>query len=272
MVPSNPLRRSRAPKPEATAQISGDVDEDPLPRGRRGNLTLRTRFKLSDVGENAIAGFFATYLRVVNATSRHVFEPVSNEELFRRYSPFIATSWHGQAFMLPFVRVPTEPVDVLVSRNSDADHVANLLMRLGCGVIRGSGVHDPSRMFEKGAVAGFRGMKASLDSGRTVGVTADFLRYARQKASMGIISLARASGRPIIPTSFVSSRRVEMSQSWDRLSICLPFGRTACVFGDPITVPANADDALMEAKRQEVENALNAASARAYAIVDKRRG
>jgi hypothetical protein len=29
---------------------------------------------------------------------------------------------------------------------------------------------------------------------------------------------------------------------------------------------------LMEAKRQEVENALNAASARAYTIVDKRRG
>jgi lysophospholipid acyltransferase (LPLAT)-like uncharacterized protein len=163
-------------------------------------------------------------------------------------------------------------VDVLVSRNSDADHVANLLTRLGCGIIRGSGVHDPSRMFEKGAVAGFRGMKASLDAGRTVGVTADFLRYARRKASMGIISLARASGRPIIPTSFVSSRRVEMSQSWDGLTICLPFGRTACVFGEAITVPANADDGLMEAKRLEVENALNAASDRAYAIVDRKRG
>jgi hypothetical protein len=127
MVPSNPLRRSRPPKPESTVQVSVDEDEDPLPRGRRGNLTLRTRFKLSDVGENFIAGLFARYLHTVYATSRHVFEPVDNVELFRRYSPFIATSWHGQAFMLPFVRAENEPVDVLVSRNSDADHVANLL-------------------------------------------------------------------------------------------------------------------------------------------------
>jgi hypothetical protein len=145
-----------------------------------------------------------------------------------------------------------------------------MLERLGCGTIRGSGAHDPGRMFEKGALAGFRGMKASLDEGRTVGVTADFLRNARRKVSMGIITLARVSGRPIVPTAFVSSRRYEMS-SWDRITIALPFGRTACVFAPAITVPANADDALLETKRLEVEAGLNAASERAYAIVDQRR-
>src|SRR5664279_692157 len=136
-----------------------------------------------------------------------------------------------------------------------------MLVRLGCGVIRGSGAYDPTRMFEKGAIAGFRAMKTSLEEGRTVGVTADFLRNARRKVSPGIVTLARVSGRPIVPTVFVSSRRYEMS-SWDRITISLPFGRAACVFGAPITVPANADDALLEAKRLEVENALNAASDR----------
>jgi lysophospholipid acyltransferase (LPLAT)-like uncharacterized protein len=71
-----------------------------------------------------------------------------------------------------------------------------------------------------------------------------------------------------VPAAFASSRRYQMS-SWDETTISLPFGRTACVFADAIFVPADADDALLEAKRQEVETALNTASDRAYAIVDK---
>ncbi|MEJ0012169.1 MAG: lysophospholipid acyltransferase family protein [Bauldia sp.] len=270
MVPSNPRRSSRPSKPELPVPVNED-DGEPLARGRRGNVSLGARFKYSEFGENFLANAFAVGLRFVNATNRLTFDPVTSEEIFARHSPFIATVWHGQAFMLPFMRPAAEPADVLVSRNSDADLIANLLTRLGCGIIRGSGVHDPARMFEKGAVAGFRAMKTSLDEGRTVAATADFLRHARRKVSPGIVTLARVSGRPIVPTAFASSRRYEMS-SWDSITISLPFGRTACVFAPAITVPANADDALLEAKRLEVENALNAATERAYAIVDKRRG
>jgi lysophospholipid acyltransferase (LPLAT)-like uncharacterized protein len=270
MVPSNPLRRNRPSKPDLPAPATED-DAEPLPRGRRGNISLGARFKHSEFGENAIASFFAFGLRFVNATNRLTFDPASNVDIFNRYSPFISTFWHGQAFMMPFMRPEDRPADVLVSRNSEADLIANLLTRLGCGIIRGSGVHDPARMFEKGAVAGFRAMKTSLESGRTVALTADFMRNARRKVSPGIVALARVSGRPIVPTAFASSRRYEMS-SWDRITISLPFGRTACVFAQPITVPANADDALLETKRLEVEAALNAASDRAYAIVEKRRG
>ena len=267
MVPSNPVRRSRPPKPQPVLPVNED-DEVPVPRGRRGNISLGARIKRSS--ENGLASLFAAGLRFVYATNRLTFEPRSNEAVFAEFSPFIATCWHGQSFMLPLVRPASHPADVLVSRNSDADMIANLIARLGCGIIRGSGAHDPARMFEKGAVAGFRAMKTSLEEGRTVGVTADFLRNARRKVSPGIVTLARVSGRPIVPTAFASSYRYEMS-SWDRITISLPFGRTACVFAPPVTVPANADDALLEAKRQEVENALNTASARAYAIVDGRR-
>ena len=245
-----------------------DDDDLPVPRGRRGKVKLGARVKQTNVGLNALAGLFAFGLRFVYATNRITFEPRSNEEAFADYSPFIATCWHGQSFMLPLVRPPSQPADVLVSRNREADLIAGVLARLGCGIIRGSGAHDPARMFEKGAIAGFRAMKIALDEGRTVGVTADFLRNARRKVSPGIVTLARVSGRPIVPAAFASSRRYQMS-SWDETTISLPFGRTACVFADPIFVPASADDALLEARRQEVEKALNTASARAYAIVDK---
>jgi hypothetical protein len=58
--------------------------------------------------------------------------------------------------------------------------------------------------------------------------------------------------------------------SWDRATINLPFSRAACAVGDVVEVPADADDDLLERKRQEVEKALDEATDRAYAIADGR--
>ena len=270
MVPSDPVRRSRAPLPEPVVAQSAD-DGEPPRIGRRGKVALSSRLKRKLFSLESPARFFAFCTRFVHATNTLTYEPISNEQLFAQHAPFIATCWHGQMFMLPMLRPADRPVDVLVSRNSEADLIARVLTNLGCGIIRGSGAYDKARMFEKGAIAGFRGMKTSLEQGHTVGVTADFLRNARRKASPGLIMLARASGRPIVPIAFASSFRYVM-KSWDSTTISLPFGRSAAIFGAPITVPANADDSLMEAKRLELERSLNVCSDRAYTIVDRVRG
>jgi hypothetical protein len=47
----------------------------------------------------------------------------------------------------------------------------------------------------------------------------------------------------------------------------LPFGRAAVVLGDLIRVPPDADDAAMEAGRVAVEQGLDEAHRRAYAMV-----
>jgi lysophospholipid acyltransferase (LPLAT)-like uncharacterized protein len=49
----------------------------------------------------------------------------------------------------------------------------------------------------------------------------------------------------------------------------LPFGRGAMVGDGPIHLPADTDDAALEAARQEIESRLNAITARAYEIVDR---
>ena len=244
------------------------TDAGPAVRQRR-KRGLTDRLGRSDLALDLLATLLAAGLRFIHATSRISYEPRSNEAVFADLAPFIATSWHGQAFMLPMLRPPAYPADVLASRASDGELIARTLVRLGCGVIRGSGAPNPSRMFEKGAVAGFRGMRNALAEGRTVGLTADFLRNARRKVSPGIVVLARVSGRPIVPLAFASSRRREIA-SWDRTTIALPFGRAVCVFADPVWVPADADDALLEARRLAVETALEAASKRAYQIADRR--
>lgn len=221
---------------------------------------------------NGTATVIAAGLRLVNATSRTIYEPRPSEEIFADLAPMIVTAWHGQAFMLPFVRPRSYAVDVLASRHADGEVIARTLVRLGCGVIRGSGAPDPSAMHKKGAVAGFRGMVTALAEGRSVALTADFLKNARRQVGPGVIALARMSGRPIVPVAFVSSRRREIGSSWDRTTVSLPFGRAACVIGDPVWVSGEADEEALATARATVESALNAVTERAYALVDRGRG
>lgn len=87
---------------------------------------------------------------------------------------------------------------------------------------------------------------------------------------MGIITLAKLSGKPIVPTALSTSRRKVLEGTWDKTTINLPFGRSAILFGDPIHVSREADDAEMEARRQELTTALNQISKRAMMTVDGR--
>ena len=67
-------------------------------------------------------------------------------------------------------------------------------------------------------------------------MTADVPKIARV-CGEGIVTLARLSGRPIVPVAVVTSRRIDF-ESWDRASLGLPFGRGAMVLGEPIRVAA----------------------------------
>lgn len=209
-------------------------------------------------------------LRFINATTRTTFEPADPDTVFGEYAPMIITAWHGQAFMLPLLRPKNFPCDVLASRHSDGELIARTLVRLGNRVIRGSGSADASRMHERGAVASFRAMKAALDAGRSVVLTADFDRSAPRRAGMGLVSLARLTGRPLMPVAIVSSRRREIGSSWDRTTVSLPFGRAHCVMGPAIVVARDASPDEQEEKRIALEAALNAAQARAMAEADRR--
>ena len=98
---------------------------------------------------------------------------------------------------------------------------------------------------------------------------ADIPHGTPRKAGLGIITLAKLSGRRIIPLAVATSRRKVLEKSWDKSTINLPFGRAGLIVGDAISVPADADDAMMEAKRRELTAALNDATKRAYRIADR---
>ena len=211
-----------------------------------------------------IAG--AEFLRLVWKTNRITIEPADVYDRIRPELPVILAAWHGQHFLVPFVKRAEHRAKVLISRHRDGEINAIAAERLGVGTIRGSGSLGGG-FVGKGGVSAFKEMLTALEDGYIVALTADVPKIARV-AGLGIVKLASASGRPIYPIAIATWRRAEL-RNWDRTAINLPFGSGGRVAGEPIRVPADADEAALEAARRAVEVSLEAATERAYAIADR---
>lgn len=214
----------------------------------------------------AIGTIGAWYLRLVWYTSSKVLEPA------RVYDtvpfPIIIAMWHGQHFLMPFIKNfdRKQRSKVLISRHRDGELNARAAEILGIGTIRGSGAHN-GEFHRKGGATAFTEMLGALEEGYNVALTADVPKVARV-AGLGVVKLAQYSGKPIYTAAVASSRRIEL-KNWDRSAVNLPFSRIAVVAGEPIRVPRNADAATLEAARLQVESELNRITARAYEIVDR---
>jgi len=226
---------------------------------------MATRFGRSRFGQEAIGFLLAEYLRLVEKTSRFTTVPADLDGFIKGKTPLIAAMWHGQHLMMPLARPATMgPLAVLISRHEDAGAQALAAKRLGIDPVRGSG-GPVWRQQRKGGALALRELLRLLESGSSVALTADVPKVARI-AGLGIVTLAKLSGRPIAPTAVVLSRRIQF-QTWDRASLGLPFGRAVVVVSDFIEVPPDADDETMEAARLAVQNGLDAAHRKAYAMV-----
>lgn len=230
-------------------------------------MSLSKRIVTSSAFQEAVATAGAWYLRLAWYTSHKVYEPAHIYETVEM--PAIVAMWHGQHFMMPFVRKKNDPSHrskVLISRHRDGEINARAAEKLGVGTIRGSGAHNREFNRKGGAVA-FTEMLEALEQGYNVAMTADVPKVARV-AGMGAIKLAQYSGRPIYPAAIASHRRIVLD-NWDKSAINLPFSRMGLVAGEPVRVPAEPDDETLEAARRRLEDELNRITARAYKIADQ---
>jgi len=217
--------------------------------------------------QRAVGFLAAEYLRLVWVTNRFTLEPADVYDQVEPHMPVILAFWHGQHFLTPFIRTkPSYRAKVLISRHRDGEFNAIAVERLGIGTIRGSGDHG-SAFHRKGGVGAFKEMVRALDDNYNMALTADVPKRARV-AGLGIIMLARESGRPIMPFAMATSRFVRL-HNWDRTTINLPFGRGALVGIKEINVPPDADTATMERLRLDLEATLNEATRRAYAMIGR---
>ena len=198
------------------------------------------------------AGFLAAeYLRLVWRTNKFSFDPPEVYEIVEPQQPAIFAFWHGQHFMTPFIKTKeSHRGKVLISQHRDGEYNAIAAEWLGIGTIRGSGDHG-SAFHRKGGVGAFKEMVRALEDNYNIALTADVPKRSRV-AGLGIIMLARESGRPIMPFAMATSRFVRL-HNWDRTTINLPFGRGALVGGEIIIVPPDADAETMEDLRARLE-------------------
>ncbi len=214
----------------------------------------------------ALGYTLAGYLKLVWKTSSLTIEPTDLYDRVDQEIPFILTFWHGQHFLMPFVMKPHHRGKVMISRHADADINAITAEAFGVGTIRGSGAHGRD-FLRKGGISATKLAIDTLKSGINVAMTADVPKISRV-AGLGVVTVAKYSGRPIYPIAIATRNRV-LANSWDRASIHLPFGPAAMVVGDGVHVAAEADDDALDAARKLVQQRLDAVTARAEEIVGR---
>ena len=79
----------------------------------------------------ALAITAAEYLRLVWKTSSFVTEPADIYERVTPDLPVILAMWHGQHFLIPFIKRPPHRAKVLISRHRDGELNARVAERLG---------------------------------------------------------------------------------------------------------------------------------------------
>lgn len=227
----------------------------------------RHPFALRAAGELA-----AAYLHLVRRTSRWVEGAPGRHPLERGLDPYIAVTWHGEHFLNPFARRESEDVRVLVSRHGDGEINAVAARRMGVGLVRGSGEAGSKRtqrtLQRRGGAAATRALLKALAGGASIAMTADVPKVSR-RTGLGAVTLARLSGRPVVPFAVVSRRRIRLN-SWDRAALPLPFSRLVFLPGEPVFVARDADAEAQEAARQTIDDQLNALHERATRLADAR--
>lgn len=215
-----------------------------------------------------IAALLAGAIRLIRWTNPPVagsFDPAWPHD---NHGPAIIGLWHGQHLAAPAFRARRMAVVAMFSRSADSELNALVAQKFGFEVVRGSGGREDTDHRDKGGARALILLKRALSANKNVAMIADIPNGTPREAGLGIVTLARLSGRPIVPAAVATSRRKVLEKSWDKTTLNLPFGRSAIIFGEPIHVAADADAAEMERKRREVTASLNRATEKAYELVD----
>lgn len=165
--------------------------------------------------------------------------------------------WHGR--ILPAIyHFRNRGIVVITSDNFDGEWIARIIHRFGFDTVRGSTSRHAARAALKA--------KRRMAEGHPVGVTLDGPRGPALVAQPGAVWLAKATGNPILPFHIEAARHWTAG-SWDSAQVPRPFSAVAVVMGEPLWVPGDADDPVLEQRRLALEQALARLKDRALALL-----
>jgi len=165
--------------------------------------------------------------------------------------PAIGAFWHGRLLMMPII-YKGKKLSFLVSPHRDGQIVGKALKRFGFHAILGSSNRK-----------GFSGFKQMVKAhGSDIAIVPDGPRGPRYQVQIGVIELAKLTGRAVLPLTFSASKR-KILNTWDQFLLPYPFSKGVFIWGTPMVVEQNGDRAHLEEKRILLENRLNEMTERA---------
>lgn len=218
--------------------------------------------------KRSVAWLIWLLMRMTTATNRFVPGSHDIDGIIGEDPNSIFALWHGQHLLAPALMPRWLDTLALVSRSRDAELNALVAERFGIEVARGSGGRPDQRLHGKGGAKALIMLRKALHDGRAVCMIADVPGGTTRSAGMGIITLAKISGRPIIPIAIATSRRIVLEKTRDKTAINLPFGKLCVIFGSPVAVFEDADEQSMEKTRQALTDEMNAITDEAYLKVE----
>ncbi len=190
---------------------------------------------------------FFLLIKLIGRTIRFEVEGWEHwEAATRRASLPIYTFWHNRVFLSTYFWQRRRIV-VMTSQSFDGEYIARFIQRFGYGAARGSST--------RGGVGAVVEMVRLMRAGSPTAFTIDGPKGPRYVAKMGAVLLAKKTGYPVLPFT-ITCRSFWEAKSWDAFQIPKPFTRARVYIAPPIVVPPDADERLLQAKRDELQHAL----------------
>jgi lysophospholipid acyltransferase (LPLAT)-like uncharacterized protein len=206
---------------------------------------------ISAVGVPIIEGLGGTYRwRARGAGALAEMERAGRQPIF--------AFWHGR-ILAATLYFRDRGIVVITSENFDGEWIARIIRRFGYDTARGS--------TSRGGARALAQLRREMRAGRPAAFTIDGPRGPARVAQPGAVWLASATGQPIVPFHIEASSYWSV-RSWDRHQVPKPGAEVAIAIGEPIDVPAGADETTIEAYRQRLENELGRLEEQAHALLE----
>ncbi len=192
---------------------------------------------------------FFLLIKLIGRTLRWQIQGWENWEAASRDGQIpIYTFWHNRVFLSTYFWRRRRIV-VMTSQSFDGEYIARFIQRFGYGAARGSST--------RGGVGAIVEMVRLMRAGLPTAFTIDGPKGPRYVAKMGAVLLAKKTSYPVLPFTITARKFWTAKKSWDHSQVPKPFTRVRVDIAPPIYVPSDADEGLLEAKRDELQAALD---------------
>ncbi|MCW5940209.1 MAG: lysophospholipid acyltransferase family protein [Fimbriimonadaceae bacterium] len=200
-----------------------------------------------------LAPLIYALVRLIGLTLR--IETRGFERIAQNPGSRIMAGWHGRTLVAAlFFR--GQGLVTIISQSKDGEMQDRIFRWLGFRTIRGS--------TGRGGVTALRESIEALRQGAAMAFTPDGPRGPSGVVQQGIMIMAKKSGAALVPVG-VSADRRWLAPTWDRYMVPKPFAKCLMVFGEPICLSPDADDASLEEARADFERQMHLLQAEAEA-------